>query len=46
MATDKKRVSAYVDDDLYDKIKDLANKEDRSISSMVLVILKRYLENK
>ena len=46
MATDKKRVSTYVSDDLYDKIKDLADKEDRSISSMVLVILKRYLNNK
>ena len=46
MPTNKKRVSTYVSDDLYEKIKDLADKEDRSISSMVLVILKRYLENK
>lgn len=46
MPTNKKRVSTYVSDDLYEKIKEAADKEDRSISSMVLVILKRYLNNK
>lgn len=46
MATDKKRVSTYVNDDLYDKIKKLAVEQDRTVSSMLLVILKQYLNSK
>ena len=46
MATDKKRISTYVNDDLYDKIKDMAEEQDRTISSMLLVILKQYLKDK
>lgn len=46
MATDKKRVSTYVNDDLYDKIKKLAVEQDRTVSSMLLVILKQYLKDK
>ena len=46
MATDKKRVSTYVNDDLYDKIKKLAIEQDRTVSSMLLVILKQYLKDK
>ena len=45
MATDKKRVSTYVNDDLYDKIKKLAVEQDRTVSSMLLVILKQYLKD-
>ena len=46
MATDKKRVSTYVNDDLYDKIKKQAEEQDRTVSSMLLVILKQYLKDK
>lgn len=46
MATDKKRVSTYVNDDLYDQIKKLAEEQDRTVSSMLLVILKQYLKDK
>ena len=46
MATDKKRISTYVNDDLYDKIKKLATEQDRTVSSMLLVILKQYLKDK
>ena len=46
MATDKKRVSTYVNDDLYNKIKDMAEEQDRTESSMLLVILKQYLKDK
>ena len=46
MATDKKRISTYVNDDLYDKIKEMAEEQDRTISSMLLVILKQYLKDK
>ena len=46
MATDKKRVSTYVNDELYDKIKKLAVEQDRTVSSMLLVILKQYLKDK
>lgn len=46
MATDKKRVSTYVNDELYNKIKDMAEEQDRTVSSMLLVILKQYLKDK
>ena len=46
MATDKKRISTYVNDELYDKIKKLAVEQDRTVSSMLLVILKQYLKDK
>ena len=46
MATDKKRVSTYVNDELYNKIKDMAEEQDRTVSSMLLVILKQYLNSK
>ena len=46
MATDKKRVSTYINDDLYNKIKKLAEEQDRTVSSMLLVILKQYLKDK
>ena len=46
MATDKKRVSTYVNDELYDKIKVMAEEQDRTVSSMLLVILKQYLKDK
>lgn len=46
MATDKKRISTYIDDELYNKIKKLAEEQDRTVSSMLLVILKQYLKDK
>ena len=46
MATDKKRISTYVNDDLYDQIKKIAEEQDRTVSSMLLVILKQYLKDK
>ena len=46
MATDKKRISTYVNDELYDKIKEMAEEQDRTVSSMLLVILKQYLNSK
>ena len=46
MATDKKRISTYIDDELYSKIKKLAEEQDRTVSSMLLVILKQYLKDK
>ena len=46
MATDKKRISTYVNDELYDKIKEMAEEQDRTVSSMLLVILKQYLKDK
>ena len=46
MATDKKRVSTYVNDELYDKIKVMVEEQDRTVSSMLLVILKQYLKDK
>ncbi len=43
MATDKARVSTYIDQDLYDKVKKLADAEDRSVSNFMERVLKEVV---
>jgi len=43
MATDKARVSTYIDQDLYDKVKKLADAEDRSVSNFMERLLKEVV---
>ncbi len=42
----KTKVSITLDDDIVEKIKILSEKDDRSFSQYINVILKNYLEDK
>lgn len=44
MATDKKRVSVYVNEDLKEKIEKLATLEGRSVSNYIEQLLKKEAE--
>ena len=41
----KERISITLDSDIVEKIKEIAEYDDRSLSSFINLILKRYLEN-
>lgn len=43
---DKTKTSISLDKEVYEKIKEVAEKEDRSFSQQVNKILKEYLANK
>lgn len=38
--------SLRIDKELYEKLKEIAAEEERSINSMIVYIIKKYLENK
>ena len=40
----KERISITIDSDVLEKIKEIAEYDDRSLSSFINLILKRYLE--
>ncbi len=40
----KERISITIDSDILEKIKEIAEYDDRSLSSFINLILKRYLE--
>ena len=42
----KKVVSIYLDEEVIDAIKELANKDSRSVSSMIEVLLKKQIGDK
>ena len=42
----KRTMTVYLDNDLYAKIKKLADQEKLSVSSFVRVLLKKYIEKK
>ena len=41
----KERISITIDSDILEKMKEIAEYDDRSLSSFINLILKRYLEN-
>jgi len=42
----KKTIALQLDNELYNKINKIAQKEDRSLSSLIRTILKQYINNK
>ncbi|MEE9573192.1 MAG: DUF6364 family protein [Candidatus Neomarinimicrobiota bacterium] len=40
-----KRITIYIDDDRYEDVKKIAEREDRSISNMIDIIFKDYILN-
>ena len=42
----KEKLSITLDHDIYEKVENLAEKEDRSVSSMINVILREYFREK
>ena len=40
----KERISITIDSDILEKIKEIAEYDDRSLSSFINLLLKRYLE--
>jgi hypothetical protein len=41
---EKKRIMLYVDEDMYDKIKLLADKDKRSMNNYIVMVLEKELE--
>ena len=42
----KKRMPVRIDSDIYDKLKEAAKKEDRSINSYIVQLIKKDLKKK
>ena len=45
MPTKLAKISAYVDDELYQKLKELAEANERTVSKQIIYIIKQYLKN-
>ena len=41
---EKKRIMLYVDEDMYDQVKTLADKDERSMNNYIVMLLKKELE--
>ncbi len=41
---EKKRIMLYVDDEMYEQIKELADKEKRSMNNYIVMLLEKELE--
>lgn len=41
---EKKRIMLYVDEDMYVRIKELADKDKRSMNNFIVMLLKKELE--
>ena len=44
MVNQDKKISLKINSELLEKLEQLASKEDRTLSSMIRIILKEYLE--
>ena len=44
MPTKLSKISAYVEEELYQKIKKMAEDNDRTISKQIIYMLKQYIE--
>ena len=45
MPTKLAKISAYVDQELYQKLKELASANERTVSKQIVYIIKQYLKN-
>ena len=45
MPTKLAKISAYVDQELYQELKELAEANERTVSKQIVYILKQYLKN-